>query len=101
MTILHSEEQPTDTKGVYSESHNCVDCGYNTAPGAPPSASEVYMVRDTVWKAAGMEPYGCCLCVGCLEKRIGRRLKPGDFPNHAFNSPNMACTERLRERRGG
>ena len=23
-------------------------------------------------KAAGMEPYGGCLCIGCLERRIGR-----------------------------
>ena len=29
-----------------------------------------------------MEPYGGCLCIGCLEKRIGRKLKPKDFPDH-------------------
>jgi hypothetical protein len=45
---------------------------------------------------AGMEPYGGCLCVGCLEK-----LKPKDFPrSHPFNNPGMPCTERLRDRRG-
>src|SRR5262245_60324285 len=40
---------------------------------------EIYMVRNSVWKAAGMEPWGGCLCIGCLEKRLGRRLKPKDF----------------------
>jgi hypothetical protein len=120
MTILHKDEQPLDLKRLHSESQCCIDCGYNTFPGCPPRElaeflinrdgtfntaytedSEVYMVRDSVWKAAGMEPYGGCLCVGCLEKRIGRKLKPKDFPSHSFNNPGMPCTERLRDRRGG
>ena len=59
---------------------------------------EVYTVRDFVWKAAGLEPFGGCLCIGCLEKRLGRRLKPKDFPRrHPFNS--LPGTERLIERR--
>jgi hypothetical protein len=47
--------------------------------------SEVYMVHNRIWKAAGVEPMGGCLCIGCLERRIGRRLKPKDFPRHVFN----------------
>jgi hypothetical protein len=62
--------------------------------------SEVYIVRDAVWGKAGMEPYGGCLCIGCLEKRIGRKLKRKDFPSHPFNLPGLPCTERLRDRRG-
>jgi hypothetical protein len=118
MTILHNDE-PLDLKGVYSEHRNCVDCGTNTQPGAPPRGlaeflvnrdgkvpirftadSEVYMVQDAVWKKAGIEPYGGCLCIGCLERRIGRKLKPKDFPEHPFNNSNYPCTERLRDRRG-
>jgi hypothetical protein len=58
--------------------------------------AEVYTVRDAVWKRAGM-PDGC-LCIGCLEKRIGRRLKPKDFPrDDTFNL--MPGTERLQSRR--
>src|SRR5215472_14731350 len=77
----------------------CVDCGVNTAPGFSTRAeiakalnegieslensvgfdAEVYTVHDVIWKKAGMEPFGGCLCVGCLEKRIGRKLKPKDF----------------------
>jgi hypothetical protein len=119
MTILHKHEQPISLKGLQSEHHNCVDCDYNTNPGVPPRElaeflmnrdgkvpmtytedSEVYIVRDSVWRKAGMEPYGGCLCIGCLEKRIGRKLKPRDFPDHPFNNPGMPCTDRLRDRRG-
>jgi hypothetical protein len=120
MTVLHNEEQPLSLKGLQSEHHNCIDCGYNTFPGAAPrelaeflinrdgevpmtltKADERYIVRDAVWKAAGMEPYGGCLCIGCLERRIGRKLKPKDFSPHSFNDPRLPCTERLRERRDG
>jgi hypothetical protein len=59
---------------------------------------EIYMVRDSVWKAAGLEPMGGCICIGCLEKRIGRQLRPKDFTRHVFNS--MPGTERLLQRRG-
>jgi len=68
-------------KGRMPEHHNCIDCGINTAPGcstreqvdemlragalrADPDKldsvefqvgiTEVYMVRDKVWKEAGM-----------------------------------------------
>ena len=48
-----------------------------------------------------MEPYGGCLCIGCLERRIGRKLKPKDFErNHPFNNSGLLCTERLRDRTG-
>jgi hypothetical protein len=112
-------------RGLTSESHLCVDCGFNTAPGLLNRAeaeayvrelgilwdkggasipgtidanSEVYMVRESVWKKTGLEGYGGCLCIGCLEKRIGRRLKPKDFNrDHSFHS--LPGTPRLRNRR--
>jgi hypothetical protein len=60
--------------------------------------SEVYTVRDAIWEKAGMEPFGGCLCIGCLEKRLGRRLKPKDFDwNHPFNA--LPGTPRLLNRR--
>jgi hypothetical protein len=119
MTVIHNKEQPISLIGLDSETHCCIDCGYNTAPGMAPrwlaevlmnrdggftntftEDSELYMVRDKVWKASGMKPYGGCLCVRCLETRIGRKLKPKDFPAHAFNDPRWPCTDRLRDRRG-
>jgi hypothetical protein len=101
----------------------CVDCGINTAPDFPTRSEvwnalkasvfrpteniatlkfddkcEVYTVHNKVWAKAGMEDYGGCLCIGCLEQRIGRRLKPKDFADHAFN--NLPGTARLLDRRG-
>ena len=62
--------------------------------------SEVYMVKPAVWKAAGLDPYSGCLCIGCLEKRLGRTLTSKDFlPNHPFNS--LPGTARLLSRRHG
>jgi hypothetical protein len=107
-------------KGLISESHCCIDCGYNTNPGCPTRAeaeqafaagnraipqtydtrSEVYMVHDHVWQKAGMQlGYSGCLCIGCLEQRIGRELMPMDFPDHVFNT-DLPGTPRLVERRG-
>jgi hypothetical protein len=105
--------------GNVTEDWLCVDCGINTAPGIPDGITcikqinatgeskvrvgpdtEVYSVRDAVWAKAGMEPFGGCLCIGCLEKRLGRRLKPKDFlRDDPFNT--MPGTPRLMDRRGG
>jgi len=86
----------------------CIDCGVNTFPGCPSKGEierhfnehcEVYHIHPSVWWAAGMEPMGGCLCIGCLEKRLGRRLRPRDFERrHPFNS--LPGTERLIDRRG-
>ena len=29
--------------------------------------TEIYMVAEPIWEAAGMEPMSGCLCIGCLE----------------------------------
>jgi hypothetical protein len=103
------------------ESWRCVDCNVNTAPGCLnnveaeqvlasgadtvnveiTSKSEIYSVRDAVWKQAGMKADGGCLCIGCLEKRIGRQLTPKDFPRQPLNHPGMPGTKRLLSRRRG
>jgi hypothetical protein len=46
------------------------------------------MVKDRVWNAAGMEPWGGCLCIGCLETRLGRRLRRQDFKAVTINHRN-------------
>src|SRR5580700_8948758 len=43
----------------------CIDCGLETVPDD--GKCEWYMVRDAVWKKAGMKPWGGCLWIGCLE----------------------------------
>jgi len=104
------------------DSWHCIDCGFDTAPGCfnraemakaiacggkykdiPQSIdnrSEVYEVRDALWKKAGMEPFGGCLCIGCLEKRLGRRLRPKDFVRDDLLNIIPAGTKRLLNRRG-
>lgn len=109
------------------ESWDCIDCGMDTAPGmfnraelekaatdlgdawkngagieqSIDAQSEVYIVRPKVWEQAGMTDMGGCLCIGCLEKRLGRRLRPKDFlRGNAFNAPHVPGTDRLRDRRG-
>jgi hypothetical protein len=112
-----------DFKGVSPESWCCIDCGVNTAPGCSTRAeleqaftvkiwategvtqtfdewSEVYMVMPKIWKAAGMDAIAGCLCIGCLEKRLGRLLTPKDFNRkHPFHS--LPGTKRLLARRVG
>jgi hypothetical protein len=106
-----------DMGGPGIESWLCVDCGMNTAPGClnasetrcqvdtlgyslqyVDNTSEVYAVRDKVWAEARMSDFGGCLCIGCLERRLRRKLRPKDFPRHPFNA--MPGTSRLRKRRG-
>jgi hypothetical protein len=109
-----------DLRGKIPESWACIDCRINTAPGCLNRAqmeqalaadwndqgvqlninerSEIYTVKPAVWKAAGMEEMAGCLCIGCLEKRIGRTLVPKDFMRHEFNS--LPGTKRSLERRG-
>lgn len=60
----------------------CFDCGVNTLPTEWDERAEWYMVHDAVWMAAGVSddtPMTTFLCVGCLESRLGRRLRRDDF----------------------
>jgi hypothetical protein len=54
----------------------CADCGRDTI------GVEYYIIHDHLWAAAGMAPDGGFLCVGCLERRLGRPLTGADFPPH-------------------
>jgi hypothetical protein len=59
------------------------------------------MVHDQVWAKAGMTKgeRGGYLCIGCLEKRLGRRLTPKDFTDVRINNPLLRSkTPRLRSR---
>jgi hypothetical protein len=70
----------------------CVDCCVGTL-----TIGEYYMVKDDVWEQAwagrrkswhaldGQE----ILCIGCLEKRIGRTLTKHDFGNAPINDPRF------------
>jgi hypothetical protein len=82
----------------------CTDCGTDTTPCTGKRGCrhkgkwEWYMVRNTLWKRAGMTDG--FLCVGCLENRIGRKLKPSDFSEAPVNDPDSWDTPRLADRKG-
>lgn len=117
---LKSFREDTAVRDNAVESWLCVDCHVNTAPGLSSGPeirvafalgtkeltqtftfdSEVYHVKDTVWEAAGMKPWGGCLCVGCLEQRLGRQLRPKDFSRHDQTWVGLPASDRLLDRRG-
>ena len=93
------EKQLTERKARREKAiarRSCVDCPRDTCP--PRQPDEWYMIRDALWSAAGMTPDGGCLCIECLENRIGRQLTYTDFTNARVNDPNGSHSVRLRDR---
>src|SRR5262249_648686 len=90
------------------------DCGMETVPRGErkPRTHEQFIVKNEVWAAAGM-PLGKIrpktfeivggggfLCVGCIEKRLGRRLTINDFNPITLSEllRSSWITDRLRSR---
>lgn len=100
-------------------SWECVECGMNTAPGCTNARqmlkafgrgedaiqefddrTEVYCLRASLWEIATNGNTREILCIGCVESRIGRRLRPKDFSSR--NELNLVPgTDRLISRRMG
>lgn len=100
-------------------SWNCADCNFDTAPGCPTAVTligsgiqhaddlvlvfsedaEMYQLRQAVWVAAVSDDLRIVLCIGCVETRLGRNLRPKDFDR---KSPFRLVpgTARLNSRRG-
>jgi hypothetical protein len=74
----------------------CADCGWDTTLG------EWFMVHDDIWLTAAMDADGGglerWLCVGCLERRLGRLLNPADFKDVPLHDRTWEQTPRLRSR---
>ena len=81
---------------------HCADCTVGTS-----TLNEYYMVHSNVWEEAwfgrrkswhaidGQE----ILCIGCLEKRIGRTLTRHDFTDAPINELSFSSkSARLRDR---
>lgn len=97
----------------YRDVFNCHDCGVNTA-----HIGEYYMVKSDVWYSMDLTPpvlkryrhptngrrfnvidrNECMMCIGCLERRIGRTLTHRDFTNCPLNSENSRRSVRLQLR---
>jgi hypothetical protein len=70
----------------------CLDCGTDTT-----EIGEYYMLENEVWLEANPADDGM-LCVGCVEKRLGRRLAPDDFMPLEMNHKSEWRSQRLRSR---
>jgi hypothetical protein len=79
----------------------CHDCATELMPDTPPGLQDWqwYMVHDHLWAAAGMDEDGGCLCIPCLERRLGRPLTGADLkPAVPVNQPGCyEDTPRLAE----
>src|SRR6516165_208032 len=90
----------------------CRDCGMKTWPvnsiepdgeghklNVALNTCEHFWLWDEVWAETGLETCGGTLCVGCAEKRLGRKLTSNDFQfgDNGYNVPDLA-TERLLSR---
>ena len=106
-----SDTARADALGLTAFDLHCVDCGVNTAPSiwhgrdvtpALPGSWEFYWLKPEVWTLADMEELDGSLCVGCIEARLGRRLrrKDFDFTRYENRTPVAWLTPRLRARRG-
>lgn len=80
----------------------CCDCGLGCS-----AAGEWYMVTEPVWTEAWRDrlkpwhslPGQTVLCIGCMEKRLGRTLCAADFTDAPVNSPKFSgMSDRLRDR---
>jgi len=80
----------------------CCDCGAGAI-----QLGEWYDVHDTVWELAWRgrrKPWHgvvgqAVLCIGCLEKRIGRTLCADDFTDAAVNFRDKGgVSDRMRQR---
>jgi hypothetical protein len=73
----------------------CADCRVDTLPAEWGEHAEYYMVHDEVWARTGMPPRRSgFLCIGCLERRLRRRLRPDDFTDAMVNDPTVRPTPR-------
>lgn len=69
-----------------NETAMCYDCGHDTQ-----MMHEYYMLHNDVWWLATRgTPYlsEFMLCIGCVEKRLGRKLHKLDFSMAPINHKN-------------
>jgi hypothetical protein len=80
---------------------NCRDCGVRTD-----DIGEWYIVNHDLWESVVPEDKGpdgeyrggVCLCIGCLETRLGRMLVKEDFTDCPINFHEAPRSDRLLDR---
>jgi hypothetical protein len=80
----------------------CVDCGVGTLTNGE------WYLHDSVWALAWLRrarpawhdlPGQRILCIGCFEKRIGRRIDEDEFAPVPINDPRLyPMSARMRDR---
>jgi hypothetical protein len=89
---MKRSDLPPDRLARYS----CNDCGVNVV-----TIGEFYMLRPDIWdKQLGLG-WDDNLCIGCLEARLGRRVRltdMGSFPRYPWMKPSSI---RLKHRKFG
>lgn len=69
----------------------CLDCSQDTK-------YEHYFIHTSLWLSIVGSTKGM-MCIGCFEKRLGRKLLAGDFTNAYINRINFGAKSlRLIER---
>lgn len=76
----------------------CMDCHRDTSPNG---LSEYYMIQFDLWdQTTNLKERDWMLCIGCLEKRLGRKLVPRDFTDCPLNRETSSKSKRLCARIG-
>jgi hypothetical protein len=72
----------------------CLDCRVDTG-----KLGEHYMLKDSTWYKLHNSNQGM-ICIGCVEKRLGRKLTRIDFNDSHVNrpSPGKFFSARLMQR---
>lgn len=71
----------------------CLDCGVDTG-----KIGEFYFIKTELWLKIVGAIKGM-LCIGCLEKRLGRMLCKRDFTDATINNPRFVSkSQRLMSR---
>lgn len=86
----------TEKRDDSREPTRCLDCRVAVAE----AGEGLYVVEDQVWAESGLGPMDGHLCIGCVEKRLGRTLVPDDFPDAPFNESGEWASDRLVARTG-
>ena len=75
------------------DTRNCMACEMNLF-------LEWFTIDDKTWAQIGLARNAGCLCIGCLEQRIGRPLCRQDFPSSRNNHPTEYVSDRFLSRLG-
>ena len=68
----------------------CADCTAEGRAFNVVSEGHYCMLRDPLWRSLGMAGYfSGVLCLGCIERRLGRRLSLRDFVMSRSNADRL------------